>query len=212
KVDGVIAKDAKLHVDPDKQTVTVYDEVVQYKEFVYLMMNKPQDCLSATRDRDYRTVIDLLDEGYLMFDLFPAGRLDRDTEGLVLLTNDGQLAHEIISPKKDVYKTYVAHIEGELTEEKMKTLEGGLEILDGNDDAFLTKPARVNILNHGAPSVVEISITEGKFHQVKRMFAAVGCKVVYLKRLSIGELKLDATLELGDYRELTDDELEILKK
>ncbi len=116
KVDGVIAKDAKQKVDLSKQVVTVFDEVVEYREFVYLMMNKPQNCLSATRDRDYRTVIDLLDDYYLMFDVAPAGRLDRDTEGLVLLTNDGKLAHEIISPKKDVFKRYVAHVTGELTD------------------------------------------------------------------------------------------------
>ena len=136
KVDGVIAKDAKQKVDLSKQVVTVFDEVVEYREFVYLMMNKPQNCLSATRDRDYRTVIDLLDDYYLMFDVAPAGRLDRDTEGLVLLTNDGKLAHEIISPKKDVFKRYVAHVTGELTETSINQLEAGVEILDGNNDGI----------------------------------------------------------------------------
>ena len=146
KVDGVVVKDAKVKVDLSKQCVTVFDEVVEYREFVYLMMNKPQDCLSATRDQRYRTVIDLLDDYYLMFDVAPAGRLDRDTEGLVLLTNDGKLAHEIISPKKDVYKRYVAHVTGELTDEKLNQLETGVEILDGTGEVFSTKPAKVKIL------------------------------------------------------------------
>lgn len=211
KIDGVLVKDAKVKVDPNKQCITVYDDIVQYREYVYLMMNKPQDCLSATRDREYRTVIDLLDEYYLTFDLSPAGRLDRDTEGLVLLTNDGKLAHEIISPKKDVFKRYVAHVSGVLTQEAVESLSAGVEILDGNNDAFRTKPAKVRILNQlGDLTEVEICITEGKFHQVKRMFASVGCKVVYLKRLAIGELELDESLQLGEYRELTAEELALL--
>ena len=211
KIDGLLVKDAKVKVDPNKQCITVYDDIVEYREFVYLMMNKPQDCLSATRDREYRTVIDLLDEYYLTFDLSPAGRLDRDTEGLVLLTNDGKLAHEIISPKKDVFKRYVAHISGILTQEAVESLSSGVEILDGNNDVFRTKPAKVRILNQlGDLTEVEICITEGKFHQVKRMFASVGCKVVYLKRLAIGELELDESLRLGEYRELTDEELALL--
>ena len=213
KVDGVIAKDAKQKVDLSQQVVTVFDEQVEYREFVYLMMNKPQNCLSATRDRDYRTVIDLLDEDYLMFDVAPAGRLDRDTEGLVLLTNDGKLAHEIISPKKDLFKRYVAHISGELTASSIKQLEVGVEILDGNNESFLTKPAKLNVIGPvNDLTAVEICITEGKFHQVKRMFASVGCKVVYLKRLAIGSLQLDETLALGEYRELTEEELACLKE
>lgn len=212
KVDGVVVKDAKQKVDLSQQVVTVFDEIVEYREFVYLMMNKPQNCLSATRDRDYRTVIDLLDDYYLMFDVAPAGRLDRDTEGLVLLTNDGKLAHEIISPKKDVFKHYIAHISGELTESSMKQLELGVEILDGNNEAFVTKPAKVKVIGTvNDLTAVEICITEGKFHQVKRMFASVGCKVVYLKRLAIGSLQLDETLALGEYRELTEEELACLK-
>ncbi len=213
KIDGQVAKDAKVKVDLEHQIVTVFDEVVEYREFVYLMMNKPQDCLSATRDRDYRTVIDLLDESYLIYDVAPAGRLDRDTEGLVLLTNDGKLAHEIISPKKEVFKHYRAHISGELTEEAVKRLESGVEILDGNNDSFLTKTAKVQVIGPVDDlTAVEIWITEGKFHQVKRMFASVGCKVEYLKRLAIGQLVLDESLALGEYRELTDDELDCLRR
>ena len=213
KIDGQVAKDAKVKVDLSSQVVTVFDEVVDYREFVYIMMNKPQNCLSATRDRDYRTVIDLLDESYLIYDVAPAGRLDRDTEGLVLLTNDGQLAHEIISPKKEVYKHYRAHISGELTKEAVKRLENGVEILDGSNESFMTKPAKLQLIGSMDDlTVVDIWIMEGKFHQVKRMFASVGCKVEYLKRLAIGELKLDESLPLGGYRELKDEELELLRR
>ncbi len=204
KIDGQVAKDAKVKVDLSSQVVTVFDEVVDYREFVYIMMNKPQNCLSATRDRDYRTVIDLLDESYLIYDVAPAGRLDRDTEGLV---------HEIISPKKEVYKHYRAHISGELTKEAVKRLENGVEILDGSNESFMTKPAKLQLIGSMDDlTVVDIWIMEGKFHQVKRMFASVGCKVEYLKRLAIGELKLDESLPLGGYRELKDEELELLRR
>ena len=213
KIDGQVAKDAKVKVDLSSQVVTVFDEVVDYREFVYIMMNKPQNCLSATRDRDYRTVIDLLDESYLIYDVAPAGRLDRDTVGLVLLTNDGKLAHEIISPKKEVYKHYRARISGELTKEAVKRLENGVEILDGSNESFMTKPAKLQLIGSMDDlTVVDIWIMEGKFHQVKRMFASVGCKVEYLKRLAIGELKLDESLPLGGYRELKDEELELLRR
>ena len=208
KIDGVLIKDAKIKVDLNNQLVTVYDEEVRYREFVYLMMNKPQDCLSATKDKSARTVVDLLSEEYQSFDVVPAGRLDRDTEGLMLLTNDGALVHGIISPKKDVYKRYVAEISGTLTAEGIAQLESGIQILDGTGEPFMTKPAKVKDLGGG---FVSIQITEGKFHQVKRMFASIGCKVVYLKREAIGALELDPSLGLGEYRELTDIELGIFK-
>ena len=212
QVDGVMIKDAKLKINPQNQVITVYDETVFYREYVYLMLNKPQNYLSATTDRNYQTVIDLLDEDYRLFDVVPAGRLDRDTEGLVLLTNDGKLVHEIISPNKEVYKRYLAHLTGDLTNEAIEKIQQGIEILDGKGDLFLTKPAHVKVLTkEEALTIVEIQITEGKFHQVKRMFAHVGCKVVYLKRLAIGQLELDANLPLGAYRELTQSELADLK-
>ncbi len=211
-VDMDVKVDPKYQVDPATQSIKVYDEEVSYKEYVYFMMNKPDGYLSATSDARYQTVTDLLHADDLKYEVFPAGRLDRDTEGLVLLTNDGQLSHEIISPKKDVFKTYLAHITGDLTEESRQALETGVEIFDGQDQKFVTKPARVNVLTKSdGHTEVEISITEGKFHQVKRMFASVGCKVIYLKRLSIGALTLDETLALGEYRELTEAELESLQ-
>jgi len=208
QIDGVLVKDAKTKVDIQAQVVTVRGTVAEYKEFIYLMMNKPGDCLSATKDKSGRTVIDLLSEDYLKYAPVPAGRLDRDTEGLMLLTNDGALVHGIISPKKEVYKRYVAKISGELTEEGKAKLESGVQILDGQNEPFTTKPAKVEMLGDG---LVGIEIAEGKFHQVKRMFASVGCKVTYLKREAIGALELDPALGLGECRELTEEELGLIK-
>lgn len=205
-VDGVVAKDSSMHVDPEKQEVTVFGERVEYTEFIYLMMNKPPGVISATEDKHDQTVIDLLDPLAQHFEPFPVGRLDKDTEGLLLLTNDGQLAHNLLSPKKHVPKTYYADIEGEVTEADIEAMRAGVTL----DDGYETKPGELVILEAGPMSKIELTIQEGKFHQVKRMFEAVGKKVVYLKRLSMGSLVLDEELELGDYRELTKEELEQL--
>lgn len=206
-VDGVVVKDAAMKVDPDKQEVSVYGERVQYVEFIYLMMNKPPGVISATEDRYDETVIDLLDPLAQHFEPFPVGRLDKDTEGLLLITNDGVLAHNLLSPKKHVPKTYYADIEGEVTQADVEAMRAGVEL----DDGYVTKPGELVILESGPMSKIELTIQEGKFHQVKRMFEAVGKKVVYLKRLSMGTLHLDESLELGDYRELTAVELAALK-
>lgn len=206
-VDGVVVKDAAMKVDPDKQEVSVYGERVQYVEFIYLMMNKPPGVISATEDRYDETVIDLLDPLAQHFEPFPVGRLDKDTEGLLLITNDGVLAHNLLSPKKHVPKTYYADIEGEVTQADVEAMRAGVEL----DDGYVTKPGELVILESGPMSKIELTIQEGKFHQVKRMFEAVGKKVVYLKRLSMGTLHLDESLELGDYRELTAEELAALK-
>lgn len=208
KVDDVVIKDAKQHVDPNNQTVTLHGEVVEYKEFIYLMMNKPQGVLSATEDNIGETVIDLLELEDQVYEPFPVGRLDKDTEGLLLITNDGQLAHRLLSPKKHVPKTYFAVIDGEVTEEDVDAFAKGVTL----DDGYETKPGELRILKSGIRSDIELTITEGKFHQVKRMFQAVGKRVVYLKRISMGPLPLDETLELGEYRELTDEEIELLKE
>jgi len=207
RVDGEIVTSAGFHVAVDKHVVTMFDDELFYQKYVYLMMNKPQGYLSATKDGQDATVMQLLDTYYDRFDLSIAGRLDKETEGLLILTNDGQFLHNLITPKKKVYKRYVAHIEGELTAENITTLERGMVIKDGKDALFTTAPANVHVVTAG---VVEIEICEGKFHQVRRMFAGVGCKVVYLKRLAIGGLKLDGYLELGEYRELEVDELEAI--
>lgn len=204
KVDGITIKDAKQHVDPEQQTVTVYGEEVEYKEFIYLMMNKPPGILSATEDDRQETVVDILQEEDQVFAPFPVGRLDKDTEGLLLLTNDGQLAHRLLSPKKHVPKTYFAIIEGEVTENDVVAFKQGVTLEDG----YHTKPGDLEIVKSGPISEIKLTITEGKFHQVKRMFEAVGKRVTYLKRLTMADLVLDETLELGEYRELTEEELE----
>ncbi len=208
RVNTETVKDAALHIDIDKDEVTILGEKVVYKEFIYLMMNKPQGVLSATEDLRDRTVIDLLDAEFRHFEPFPVGRLDKDTEGFLLLTNDGKLAHNLLSPKKGVPKTYFAHVEGIVTEEDVERLAEGVIL----DDGYETKPGRLVILKSAPVSEIELTITEGKFHQVKRMFEAVGKKVVYLKRLSMGPLSLDEGLDLGAYRELTEEEIALLEE
>jgi len=206
RVNAEAIKDATLHINTEKDEVTVLGERVIYKEFIYLMMHKPQGVISATEDKHDQTVIDLLDADSQHFEPFPVGRLDKDTEGFLLLTNDGKLAHNLLSPKKGVPKTYYAHVEGIVTEEDVERFAEGVIL----DDAYLTKPGELKILKSADVSEIELTITEGKFHQVKRMFAAVDKQVVYLKRLSMGPLSLDENLPLGSYRELTDEELELL--
>jgi len=205
-VDGAYVKDAALHVDPEQQIVSVFGERVVYTEFVYFMMNKPPDVISATEDLRDETVIELLEPLHQHFQPFPVGRLDKDTEGLLLLTNDGLLAHNLLSPKKHVPKVYFAQIEGVVTEEDVEKFAHGVEL----DDGYVTKPGKLVILQ-SAQSEIELTIQEGKFHQVKRMFEAVGKRVTYLKRLSMGNLHLDDKLALGEYRELTAEELASLQ-
>lgn len=212
QVNGKTAKDAGLQVNPEQDKITVDGEAVVYREFVYLMLNKPPGVVSATEDTRDRTVLDLIGEEYAHFDLFPVGRLDKDTEGLLVLTNDGKLAHELLSPKKHVPKTYFAEVSGLVDEADGAAFRQGVAL----DDGYVTKPAELSILSPGnpamdVPSKIELTIVEGKFHQVKRMFEAVGKKVVYLKRIRMGGLLLDDHLALGSYRELTEEELASLK-
>lgn len=206
-VDGASVKDAAMHVDPEQQNVSVYGERVVYTEFVYFMMNKPPGVISATEDLRDETVIDLLEPLDQHFQPFPVGRLDKDTEGLLVLTNDGILAHKLLSPKKHVPKVYYAHIEGVVTEEDVEKFAEGVEL----DDGYMTKPGKLVILKSASQSEIELTIQEGKFHQVKRMFESVGKRVTYLKRISMGNLKLDDHLALGEYRELTAEELNCLQ-
>ncbi|MCE4044963.1 rRNA pseudouridine synthase [Lysinibacillus fusiformis] len=206
-VDGASVKDAAMHVDPEQQNVSVYGERVVYTEFVYFMMNKPPGVISATEDLRDETVIDLLEPFDQHFQPFPVGRLDKDTEGLLVLTNDGILAHNLLSPKKHVPKVYYAHIEGVVTEEDVEKFAEGVEL----DDGYMTKPGKLVILKSASQSEIELTIQEGKFHQVKRMFESVGKRVTYLKRISMGNLKLDDHLALGEYRELTAEELNCLQ-
>jgi len=208
RVDGEVVTSASFHVDPDNSVVTLFGEELFYQLHVYIMMNKPQGYLSATSDAQDPTVMELLSGYYDRYDLSIAGRLDKDSEGLLLITNDGHLMHNIITPKKKVYKKYIAHIEGKITATDITALETGVTIKDGRGVPFTTAPACVRVIKEDQ---VEIAICEGKFHQVKRMFASVGCKVTYLKRIAIGGLMLDKYLALGEYRELEASELKALK-
>lgn len=206
-VNQQVVKDAKTHVNPVTDEIMLNGEKIEYKEFIYLMMNKPPGVISATEDTRDETVIDLLGYQYAVYEPFPVGRLDKDTEGFLLLTNDGQLAHQLLSPKKHVPKTYFAHIDSKVTMEDVELFKQGVTL----DDGYHTKPGNLVILEANDTSKIELTITEGKFHQVKRMFEAVGKKVTYLKRISMGPLSLDETLELGQYRELTEEEVQLLK-
>lgn len=206
QINNTVIKDSKMHVDPENDVVSLNGEVVEYRQFIYLMMNKPSGVISATEDSKDETVIDLLEMSDVVFEPFPVGRLDKDTEGLLLLTNDGQLAHRLLSPKKHVPKMYYAVIDGVVTEADVEAFKQGVTL----DDGYVTKPGELNILKSGIRSEIELTITEGKFHQVKRMFQAVDKRVVYLKRMTMGPLKLDEDLELGEYRELTEEEIEQL--
>ena len=210
KVNDEIVKDGKIHVNENEDTVKYKDEIISYKKFVYIMLNKPNGVISATEDKVHKTVIDLLGDEYRTFEVFPVGRLDIDTEGLLLLTNDGVLSHNLLSPNKHVDKKYYVELEKLLTKMDIDKLEKGVELKD-----FTTKDAKVEIIENGEESDkirVYITISEGKFHQVKRMFKAVGNEVKYLKRVKMDTLSLDENLKLGEYRELTEDELTKLKE
>ena len=202
-VNGNIAKNVDVKVDENKDCVCVNGESVLYRKFIYLMLNKPQGYLSATEDKHDPVVVDLVPEELKHFAPFPVGRLDKDTEGLLLLTNDGQFDHELMSPRKNLYKRYYAELDLPALEEDIAAFSAGMEFKE-----FTAKPARLEI-DPGDPRKVYIEIAEGKFHQVKRMCERVGKNVLFLKRVAIGELKLDETLECGRIRELTADELAI---
>lgn len=207
-VNGKVANNPGLQVDPENDEILFDGEAVKYREFVYIMLNKPDGYISATFDKRDPIVLDLIDSSYLAFDPFPVGRLDKDTEGLLILTNDGQLSHRVLSPKKHVPKTYYAKIDGVVTEEDIVAFEKGVTL----DDGYETMPSQLKILKSEEISEIELTIHEGKFHQVKRMFESVGKKVVYLKRLSMGKLKLDESLALGEYRELTEEEIRLMEE
>ncbi|AYD20159.1 TPA: rRNA pseudouridine synthase [Clostridioides difficile] len=207
-VNGSEVSNPGTQVDTENDEILFNGEEVIYREYIYLMMSKPAGYISATTDKYDPTVLDLIDLSYLAFEPFPVGRLDKDTEGLLVLTNDGKLSHRVLSPKKHVPKTYYAKIDGVVTEEDVEVFLEGVVL----DDGYKTMPSQLNILKSDDESEIELTIHEGKFHQVKRMFESVGKKVVYLKRLSMGNLKLDESLELGEYRELTDEEVKLIEE
>mgnify|MGYP001085960320 CR=1 FL=1 len=208
QVNDKIVKNNSMKIDPYKDKVTLDGIKVDYRKYIYLMLNKPKDVVSSTDDPINRTVLDLIDEEYLIFNPFPAGRLDKDTEGLLLLTNDGKLAHELLSPKKGVDKTYYVEVDGFVEEDHKDQFKDGVLL----DDGYKTLPAKLEILESNVFSKVKLTIKEGKFHQVKRMFQAIDMEVIYLKRISMGNLKLDENLNPGEYRELTDEEIILLKE
>jgi len=239
-VNGAPAGDPGMQVDPAQDTVALNGQTVRYRETVYVMLHKPAGVISATEDARQRTVLDLLDKELAAFSPFPVGRLDKDTEGLLLITNDGKLAHELLSPRKHVPKTYRALVAGEVGAAEAEAFRQGVRL----DDGYLTMPAELKVLAaspveeakghpvlaeplmriaRGQPAKApetagarvlcwtELTIYEGKFHQVKRMFRAVGREVLYLRRIAMGPLVLDPDLAPGEYRELSEEEIAALK-
>lgn len=205
EINGEKVKKPEEKIDTGEDQVRVDGKEVCYEKYRYFLLHKPAGCVSATTDTREKTVLDLLPEE-LRKDLFPVGRLDKDTEGLLLLTNDGALAHRLLSPKRHVDKTYYARVEGKVDMQDQEAFARGVDI----GDDTLTLPAKLEILKADENSEILLTIQEGRFHQVKRMFQARGKQVVYLKRMSMGPLKLDEHLAKGTYRELTDTEKALL--
>ena len=207
RVNEETVKRPEIKIDTEKDHAFYQGQMVAYAEYEYYMLNKPAGVVSATEDKNDSTVLDLIDEKQRK-DLFPVGRLDKDTEGLLLITNDGELAHQLLSPKKHVDKVYFARIDGKVTEEDVRRFAEGLEI--GEEKPTL--PAHLEILKSEEISEIRLTIREGKFHQVKRMFAALGNKVVGLHRWRLGNVELDESLEEGEFRPLTQEEIDNLVK
>lgn len=206
-VDGAVCRDPARKIE-ESCAVTVGGEPLTYQKFVYLMMNKPSGILCVSRDPKVPTVLDLLPPALRRKGLFPAGRLDKDTVGLVLLTDDGEFAHRLLAPKKDIVKRYLVRLDGPLTEEHVRLFAEGVTLADGTP----CRPATLKILEEGDTPLAEIGITEGRYHQIKRMFGVVDRGVVWLKRLSMGPLVLDESLGEGEVRPLTDEEWSRLSK
>lgn len=209
KVQEEIIKKPEFKVNLDSDEVWFDERCISYKQYEYYMLNKPAGVISATHDEKDQTVVDLIADK-LRKDLFPVGRLDKDTEGLLLITNDGELSHKLLSPKHHVDKCYYAKINGLVTEEDVLLFEKGLDI-GTKDHPEFTLPGKLEIIKSDSESEILLTIQEGKFHQVKRMFQAVGKEVTYLKRLSMGTLHLDESLKCGSYRSLTESEISDLK-
>ena len=205
-VNGKKEKSAKLQINEERDEIRFDGQVLEYEEFVYYMINKPKGVISATEDPKHRTVLDLLDDLARSKEVFPVGRLDIDTHGLLLLTNDGKLAHALLSPKRHVDKTYLAQINGVMTDEDVETFAEGIPFKD-----FTCQPAKLELVSVDTEkdqSLVRVTIAEGKFHQVKRMVAYCGKEVVDLQRLTMGTLTLDEDLKRGGWRRLSKEELE----
>ena len=203
-VNGKKEKSAKLQIDEETDEICFDGQKLDYEEFVYYMMNKPQGVISATEDPKHKTVLDLMDDYARAKEVFPVGRLDIDTHGLLLLTNDGKLAHALLSPKRHVDKTYLTQVKGIMTDEDIETFAQGIPLKD-----FICQPAKLELVSlDKEESLVRVTIAEGKFHQVKRMVAYCGKEVVDLQRLTMGTLTLDEDLQRGEWRRLSKEELE----
>ncbi|MBA4700035.1 MAG: rRNA pseudouridine synthase [Ruminococcus sp.] len=201
-IGGLVVKRPETKIDTEQDEVEYQGRSVSYVEYEYYMLNKPAGVVSATEDKKEQTVVDLI-ESRLRKDLFPVGRLDKDTEGLLLITNDGKMAHRLLSPKKHVDKVYYARIKGNVSQADVQAFSDGLDI----GEKQRTLPAKLAVLKADEISEIEVTIHEGKFHQVKRMFEAVEKEVLYLKRIRMGSLELDDTLLPGTYRKLTEKEI-----
>lgn len=199
-VDGAVCRDPAAKVDPDFQQIMVDGHPLRYQRFAYIMMNKPPGVLCVSQDPKARTVVDLLPDSLRRKGLFPAGRLDKDTVGLVILTDDGDFAHRMLSPRKEIVKCYHAVLDGPILPEHIERFQEGTSLEDGTR----CLPATLQVLEEGPCPLAEVRIREGKYHQIKRMFGSVGRKVLWLKRISIGGLLLDGNLEEGGSRELTE--------
>lgn len=207
KVNGITVRDRGAKSDDEKDTVTVNGEQLDFQKFVYIMLNKPKGVVSATNDKNEKTVIDLVPKEYKRRNLFPAGRLDITTTGFVLITDDGDFAHRILSPKNHIEKTYEARLAEKVTDEQIKRISEGIELKDGTK----CLPAKVTVIEDGDKPLVEIKICEGKYHQIKRMFASAGNGVIGLKRTQMGGLMLDPNLKEGEIRLLTVREVQIIE-
>ncbi|MDD4402651.1 MAG: pseudouridine synthase [Desulfitobacteriaceae bacterium] len=201
-VNGEVCREPSLKIEPEHCEIVLNGRTLSFRQFIYIMMNKPSGVVSASRDSKTKTVIDLLPEDYKRPGLFPAGRLDKDTVGLIIITNDGDFAHRMLSPKKNIIKRYMAVLDGPVGEGEINAFKNGTSLKDGT----LCRPAELKVIEFGDNPRVEIGISEGRYHQVKRMFESVGRRVLRLKRVSIGGLNLDPLLKEGCFREISDDE------
>lgn len=206
KVDGITVRDRGFHIDPDINSVILDGKEFAVEKFVYLMLNKPKGVVSATNDRSQKTVIDLVPDELKKRNLFPAGRLDMTTTGFVLITDDGDFAHRILSPKNHIEKTYEARLAESVTVEQLRMVADGIVLKDGTE----CLPAKLKILEDSDSPLIEIKICEGKYHQIKRMFAAAGNGVIELKRTKMGKLSLDEDLAEGECRRLTEAEVALI--
>lgn len=204
-VDGEKVKTSDIKIDEKKAVVTYLGQVVNYQKYVYIMLNKPQGVISATEDKSQKTVLDLLPDKYKKMNLFPCGRLDKDTLGLVILTNDGESGHKALAPKSHVKKTYLFECADNLSSADVVKIEQGVLLKDG----YLTKPCEIEMINCKKG---KITLTEGKYHEIKRMLGAVGNKITYLERISFGGIILDSSLKRGEWRELNCQEINIFCK